>query len=229
MKQKKINGLINALPDYWIFISVACFCLILNGCALMRTTPAPRFYVLRTDSAVAIGRAGGGVPNPVNSAVFIGVGPVKIPEYHNRPQMVTQDKEKMIKFAQFDRWGESLNIGMERIIGEGLLGMLPGAQVVLYPWNQSIEVKYKVVIDIIRFDSELDKDLLLVAQWMVIDVQDSETLTIKRSEFRKSIIPQTYSGLAKTLSSACVSLSKEIAEELELILNEKKDVQKLKE
>lgn len=232
MKQKKINGLIKLLPNYGMFISIVCFCLFLNGCALMHTTPTSRFYVLRADDAVDLGRAeqaGGEVPNLVNSDVFIGVGPVKIPEYYNRPHMVTHDKEKIIKFAQFDRWGESLDIGMERVIGEGLSDIFPAAQVALYPWNQSIDVKYQVVVDILQFDSQLDKDMIFVAQWMIIDLKDSKTIIIKRSGFRKSIIPQTYSGLAKTLSSACVSLSKEIAEELEPILNEKKDVQKLKE
>ncbi|MBU1087916.1 MAG: PqiC family protein, partial [Candidatus Omnitrophica bacterium] len=82
---------------------------------------------------------------------------------------------------------------------------------------------------IIQLDSELDKDLLLVAQWTVIDTQDSKTIMIKRSEFRHPIIPQNYSGLVKTLSIACGSLSKEIADELEPILNAKKEAQKSKE
>jgi hypothetical protein len=150
----------------------------------------------------------------IASDVCIGVGPVKIPEYQDRPQMVTQDKEKMLTFAQFDRWGESLDSGVARLIAEDLTVMLPGAKFTLYPWNISIQVKYQVVIEIIQLDSELDKDLFLVAQWQVIDPQDSKTMIIKRSEFRQPIIPQNYSGLAKTLSTACASLSSEIAEAL---------------
>jgi len=205
-------------------ISVMCFALVLSGCALIPTTPTPRFYVLGTASENLVSKK-----INISSDALIGVGPVKIPEYQNRPQIVTQDKEKMIKFAQFDRWGESLDIGMERIIGENLLVMIPGAQFALYPWNQSLKVKYQVVVEIIQLDSELDKDLLLVAQWTVIDIQDSKTIMIKRSEFRHPVIPQNYSGLAKTLSIACATLSKEIAEELEPILNAKKDAQKSKE
>ena len=148
------------------------------------------------------------------SDVLIGVGPVKIPEYQNRPQIVTRDKEKMLQFAQFDRWGESLDLGVARLIEEDLTGMLPRAQLTLYPWNSAIPVKYQVIVEIVQLDSELDKDLFLAAQWLVIDAQNTKTLVIKRSEFRQPVMPRDYSGLAKTLSAACASLSGEIAEAL---------------
>ncbi|MFH1061924.1 MAG: PqiC family protein [Candidatus Omnitrophota bacterium] len=218
-----MKSLMALLRDYCMFISIAFFCLVLSGCALIPATPTPRFYVLTSSENLA------GKEMNISSDIFIGVGPIKIPEYQNRPQMVIQDKEKMIKFAQFDRWGESLDIGMERVIGEDLSGIIPEARIVLYPWNQSIEVKYQVVVEIIQLDSELDKDLFLAAQWMVIDTKDSKTIMLKRSEFRQPIIPHNYSGLAKTLSIACASLSKEIAGELEPILNAKTDVQNSKE
>jgi uncharacterized lipoprotein YmbA len=90
--------------------------------------------------------------------------------------------------------------------------MLPEAKFTLYPWNSSVPVKYQVVVEITQLDSNLDKDMFVVVQWLVIDVQNAKTLIIKRSEFRQSIVPQNYSGLVKTLSMACASLSSEIAE-----------------
>jgi len=149
----------------------------------------------------------------IASDMLIGVGPVKIPEYQDRPQIVTQGKEQL-KFAQFDRWGESLDLGVERLIAEDLTVMLPGAKFILYPWNLTIAVKYQVVVEIVQLDSELDKDLFFVAQWLIIDAQNTKTIIIRRSEFREPIKPQNYSGLAKTLSTVCASLSSEIAEAL---------------
>jgi uncharacterized lipoprotein YmbA len=195
--------------NYCAVMSGVCFALVLSGCISVPNSPTPRFYVL---SAVD----GDQVSKKINisSDVLIGVGPVKIPEYQDRPQIVTQGKEKMLTFAQFDRWGESLDLGVARLIGEDLTVMLPGAKFTLHPWNASLSVKYQVVVEIVQLDSELDRDLFLVAQWQVIDVQNTKTLIIKRSEFRQPIIPQNYSGLVKTLSTACASLSSEIAEAL---------------
>ena len=190
-------------------MGAACLALVLSGCMSVPNSPTPRFYMLQAADENQVSKK-----TNIASDVVIGVGPVKIPGYQDRPQIVTQDKEKMLKFAQFDRWGEPLDFGMKRLIGENLAVMLPEAKFTLYPWNSSVPVKYQVVVEIIQLDSKLDEDMFLVAQWLVIDVQNSKTMIIKRSEFRQSIIPQNYSGLVKTLSMACASLSSEIVEAL---------------
>ena len=193
-------------------MGVACLALVLSSCMSVPNSPTPRFYMLQAVDGNQVSKK-----TNIASDVVIGVGPVKIPEYQDRPQIVTQDKEKMLKFAQFDRWGEPLEIGMTRLIRENLAVMLPEAKFTLYPWNSSVPVKYQVVVEIVQLDSDLDKDLFIVAQWLVIDVQNTKTIIIKRSEFRQSITPQNYSGLVKTLSMACASLSGEIAEAIATI------------
>ena len=190
-------------------MSGVCLVFVLSGCISVQNSPTPRFYMLQAVYENQVSKK-----INIASDVFIGVGPVKIPEYQDRPQIVTQSKEKMLKFAQFDRWGESLDLGVARLIGEDLTAMLPGAKFTLYPWDSTIPVKYQVVVEIVQLDSELDKDLFLVAQWLVIDAQNMKTMIIKRSEFRQPITPHNYSGLAKTLSTACASLSSEIAQAL---------------
>ena len=190
-------------------ISCVCLVLVLSGCISVQKSPIPRFYVLNDIHENQVSKK-----IDIASNVLIGVGPIKIPEYQERPQIVTQGKENMLKFAQFDRWGESLDLGMARLIGEDLTVILPGAKFTLYPWNASMPVKYQVVVEIVKLDSDLDKDLFLVAQWLIRDAQNTKTMVIKRSEFRQPIMPQNYSGLAKTLSTVCASLSSEIAEAL---------------
>lgn len=205
MKQIRINGSINSPLSF----CGVCLVFVLSGCISVPNSPTPRFYVLEAIYENQVSKK-------INIAfdVFIGVGPVKIPEYQDRPQIVTRGREKMLNFAQFDRWGEPLDLGVARLIRENLMVMLPGAKISLYPWNPSVAVKYQVAVEIIQLDSELDKDLFLVSQWLVIDAQNAKTIIIKRSEFRQPIIPQNYSGLVKTLSTACASLSSEIAEAL---------------
>ncbi len=195
-------------------MSGVCLVLVLSGCISVQNSPTPRFYMLSAINESQISKR-----MDIASDVLIGVGPVKIPEYQDRPQIVTQGKDETLKFAQFDRWGESLDLGVERLIAEDLTVMLPGAKFTLYPWNLTIAVKYQVVVEIVQLDSELDKDLFLVAQWLVIDAQNTKTMIIKRSEFRQLIKPQNYSGLAKTLSTACATLSSEIAEALATLEN----------
>ena len=190
-------------------IIIVFLAMVLGGCISIPKSPTPRFYMLQAANERQVSNK-----TNITTDVIIGVGPVKIPEYLSRPQIVTRDREGMLTFAQFDRWGESLDLGMARVIEEDLTAMLPGAKMAAYPWNISIPIQYQVVVEIVQLDSELDKDLFVVAQWLVIDVLEAKTLIMKRSEFRQPIMPQNYAGLAGTLNTICASLSGDIAEAL---------------
>jgi len=192
---------------YGKVMACALLALIAGGCVSVPDSPNPKFYMLR-----AIDEGQVTQKFTVAANMIIGIGPVKIPEYLNRPQIVTRDKNNMLIFAQFDRWGESLDIGLGRLIRENLIVMLPGATLEMFPWGLDVPVKYQVFIDVVQLESELDKDMLFTVQWSIFDIDKKKMVIIKRSEFRPPVNPQNYSGLVKTLSAACVSLSSEIAE-----------------
>jgi len=154
------------------FNMMICLVLVSSGCISLPNSPispTPRFYML---SALNENR----VSKKINIApgVLIGVGPVKVPEYLNRPQMVTMNSQGVLKFDEFDRWGESLDQGLARLIREDLTRMLPAAKLTLYPWNPSMGVKYQVTIEVVQLDSQLDGDMHLVVQWVIIDTQLSK-------------------------------------------------------
>jgi len=187
--------------------------LALGGCIAISNSPSPRFYALQ-----AMDQSYAGEKFNIPSSVIIGIGPVKVPEYQNRPQIVTQDTNNLITFAQFDRWGEPLDLALLRLVSANLSVMLPGATLEPSPWNLDIPVKYQVIMDVVRLESRLDKDISFTAQWSVIDLENKKMVFTKRSEFSKPIEPHDYSGLAKTLGMECASLSGEIAKTLSSLI-----------
>ena len=172
-------------------------------------TSTPRFYMLHSIDKDQVGKKFNTTSN-----VVIEVGPVKIPEYQDRPQMVTINKAGTLTFAEFDRWGESLEHSLARLINEDFVVILPGASLQMFPSNLSIPIKYQVMVDVLQIDSELDKDIFFVAQWSLIDVENNKMVFTKRSELRQVINPHNYAGLAGTLSAVCGELSSEIAEKI---------------
>ncbi|MCX5706338.1 MAG: PqiC family protein [Candidatus Omnitrophica bacterium] len=194
---------------YYKIIAGIFLALLFSGCLSIPDSPNPRFYTL---SAIDESKVTQKFSLPADT--IIGLGPVKIPEYLNRPQIVAINKNKTLSFAQFDRWGEPLDPGLTRLIRQDLMLMLPGATLVTYPWRSAVPVKYQVTVDLVQLESELVKDLFFVCQWSIIDVGNNKMMIIKRSEFRQPIDPHTYSGLTEALSAACASLSNEIAQEL---------------
>ncbi|MCB9757959.1 MAG: membrane integrity-associated transporter subunit PqiC [Candidatus Omnitrophica bacterium] len=193
-----------------------CFSLFLSGCVSLSipTSPTPRYYAL---DAVSMDNK----EIDISSDLTIGIGPVEVLENLNRPQIVTTRQDKTLKIAQFDRWGEYLDIGVAQVVRDNLMKILPTAKITVYPWDSALAVKYQVTIEILQMDSDLGQDLLFVTQWMVRDRENGKTLLIKNSEFREPITPQSYSGLAKTLSKACASLSREIAQTLATLDSQK--------
>jgi len=185
------------------------FVSMLSGCLSVANSPAPRFYTLKTMDKGQVSETFN-----IEPGVIVEVGPIGIPEYQDRPQIVTVDKEGMLKFAQFDRWGESLDSAIGRLLTDDLSAMFPAASFQIFPCNFSIPLTYQVVVDAVQLDSRLDKDMLLVVQWSIIDVKNKRMLLTKRSEFRQPVKPHNYSGLSGALSAACASLSKEIAANL---------------
>ncbi len=199
--------------------AVTCGLLIfvLSGCISVGSSPNPRFYMLKHLGEDAVTQRFNIPPGKITV-----IGPVSIPQYLDRPQMVTQDDKGMMNIAQFDRWGESLDAEIARLIIENLNLMLPGGTFEVFPCNFAIPLNYQVIVGILQLDSNLKKDLLLVAQWSIIDADTRKMLFIKRTDLVQPINPHNYSGLADAFSKAVVSLSTEIAQNLSILANQPK-------
>lgn len=197
------------------------FCVILafllSGCISVNESINPRFYMLRPIDKNKEVQTFDIQPN-----VIVGVGPVKIPEYLDRPQIVTQDKSGMLRFAQFDRWGELLSSRLAQVITINLTKMLPGANFQTFPADFFMPLKYQLTFDVFQLESDLDKDLFLVVQWSIKDAYRKQVLFTKKSEFRRPINPHNYTGLTEALSVACGSLSAEIAQALSMQVKDDK-------
>jgi len=182
---------------------------VFSGCLSISNSPSPRFYTLRLINNVEESKK-----FDIASKVIIGIGPIEIPEYQNRPQIVTRNSDGRLIFAQFERWGEALDSAVARIILENLTVMLPQAEFQVFPCNFAIPLDYQVLVSVIQLESRLDKDIFLVAQWTVIDSKTKKMLLTKRSEIRQAVNPHNYSGLVLALSRTVTLLSGEIAENL---------------
>ncbi|MFA5271365.1 MAG: PqiC family protein [Candidatus Omnitrophota bacterium] len=189
---------------------IAIFVLILGGCVSVSNSPNARFYALHA------------IDNQASSqleakGLVIGVGPVKIPEYLNRPQIVNVNKDRTLSFSEFNRWAEAIDFALERIINENLAGTLNGATIEMFPWDRAVPVKYQVIANVIRLENEFNERLIFVVQWSIIDLEKKNAIVTKRSEFIQPINPHNYSGLANVLSEAGALLSSEIAQQINSI------------
>jgi len=191
------------------FLTVLCALLLtLSGCA---STPNSNFYLLESLS-------GSRVPEgmiPLDQSISIGLGPVTLPDYLDRPQIVTRTNRNGVRLAEFDRWAEPLSGNVARTLAEDLIALLHNDSVVPYPWPGSIGVTYQVLVDVVRFDGVLGEKAWLDAQWSVRDKRGKNVLMLKRSTFVEPTSGPSYGALVAAQSRALENLSREIATALQ--------------
>ena len=200
--------MIHATSVWRIIKPLVFLLLLLPGCISVSSSPSPRFYALQpmkeTGNAALPGA--GGLGNAV-----VGTGPVTLPEYYNRPQIVTNNSDDTVTFAQFDRWAEPLNKALAGAISQNLSILLPKTNIEVFPWHSVIPVRYQVIMKIILLDCRLSGEALLRIQWSILDAQKTKIVFSTRSDYRSPVKPHNYAGLVQAISGVCESVSRGIA------------------
>ncbi len=178
------------------------------GCA---SSPPARFYLLSPISNGAEDQYFAGTPSCFN----IGVGPVRLPEYANRPQIVTRTSQTELSRAQFDLWAEPLPDTFSRVIAKNLTRLVCTNRIYIFPWDATVKPDYLVRANVMEMKGSLDDKAYLEIQWSIWGVMEGRELFQKRSTYSETVIDGTYEGLVQTYSNMIGQLSHDIAKALE--------------
>ena len=170
-----------------------------------------RLYTLSAASELA----GDGIGD-----LAVGVGPITLPQYLDRPQIVTRVGANRLEVAQFDRWAEPLSATVPRVITENIGAELGTERVYVLPRRRRSQIDFAVEIEFIRFESTSEGDALLVARWELFSSGDDAPLFEDKAEIRYPVSqPGDYGLIAAGLSNALAELSGEIAQEIGRLLS----------
>lgn len=185
---------------------------IITGCA---STEPSRFYLLSSISDGSGSNKPSGAP-----CVSLIVGPVRLPEYTNRPQIVTRSSQNELYRAQFDLWAEPLSDTFSRVFAENISRLICTKNVSLFLWNSSATVDYRVIIDVMKMDGTLGKEAVLEAWWTISSGRESKVLISKQSKIVEPVKNQSYEAFVRALSSAVETLSRDIAQDISKLAKE---------
>ncbi len=133
------------------------FLLLVAGCA---SSPSVRYYALSPLPAKDFTPAGD---------LLVGLGPLTLPEYLHRPQIVKRGRGNELQIDDFHRWGEDLEDSVPRTVAANLSSLLEGASVVELPTIAVVRPNYRVVGSIDQFDVNAQDEAVLIVQWSVSD------------------------------------------------------------
>jgi len=198
------------------FILLLLVILLLPGC-FGGGGPATRFYLL--SSIPEEGRRSA-VPD---RALAIGVGPVRFPDYLDRPEIATGSNPNQLKLSEFHQWAEPLKNNFNRVLGENLALSIPTDSIVSFPWDQSTHIDYQVKLDVTRFLVDEQDNATLIARWRIVDWKEKKTVTFRKSDIQVPVDGSGYEAIAAAQSRTLAKLSEEIAGAIRLAAKSKAD------
>jgi uncharacterized lipoprotein YmbA len=163
-------------------------------------------YVLTASSLPAASNSGRSA-----HGVAVGVGPVELPRYVDRPQIVTGESDNEVQQATFEQWAEPLETNFTRVLAENLSQLLATERVAVFPWKGPVPLDYQVVVEVTRFLGTPNGSVSLVALWRVLGKDGKETLVSRQSRVTEATGSAEYSALAAAMSRTVAALSRDIA------------------
>ncbi len=151
-------------------------------------------------------------PNAGTEGPAIGVGPISLPKYLDRPQIVTRSSPNKLELAEFDKWAESLDNILSRAMADNLGVLLETDRVVVLPRRRNLPLDYQVEVNITRFDTTTAGETQLTARWILFG-KDSKTPLVSRESVvaTRTETPDDFEAIVASMSRAVENLSREIA------------------
>jgi uncharacterized lipoprotein YmbA len=164
---------------------------LVTGCA---SSPPVRFYVVTPLAGPApAARAPG--PGVVVAAV-------RLPEYLERPQLVTRSGDNRLQLEELHQWGGNLAKDLTRVMAENLSLLLASDAVVAAPHTLRMRPDYRVEIEVLRFERAGDARVHLAAKWWLQRGSDGTPLASPTTTLASEPLPE---GASAELTVAAMS------------------------
>ncbi|MDJ0950420.1 MAG: PqiC family protein [Alphaproteobacteria bacterium] len=208
-----MRGGVNALAVATVVAAVA----ILGACG---ESPPSRFYTLTSLGDVKAAAT----PSPETAKLAIGVGPIDLPEYVDRPEVVVRVASNKVDVLDFDKWTGSLGDRVTFVLAENLSILLGTEQIAFSPVRRGVPIDYQVSAEVIRFDRDTDGNVYLVALWSLFGEDGDFLIMTRKTRISKPVTDgppvadqppgPDVNATAKAMSEALADWSREIAAEI---------------
>lgn len=180
----------------------------LAGCSSL-LEPRPdlsRFYVLTPQPV-----AGQVSPASTGARLSLGLGPITMPSYLDREQIVTRIGPNELRLSENDRWAEPLQSNFAHVLAQDLTLRLGAARIQPFPWYAATPIDYQVEVAVHRFETDASGRGELIAHWTIIDGHNKNLLDSGDTTLAQSGAPGDTVANVAALSQTVAALSDQIA------------------
>jgi uncharacterized lipoprotein YmbA len=190
------------------FVAAVCSALILSGC-LTGKQPVTRFYVLDPMPAGVSVLDGA----PTDPPLSVDIAALRLPQYLQRPQIVTRTASNELRLDEYHQWGGNLAKNMMRVTARNLARLLNTARITVFSRRPPEPPDIRVEIDVLQFERGSDSRVALSAQWRLLSAKDGKPVVARISDLYSEPVngESSMQNMVGVMSELMAQLSGEIA------------------
>ena len=149
----------------------------------------------------------------------LAVGPIELPDYVDRPQIVTRTGTSELVIAEFDRWGGSLENQISDSLVATLQSRLATRQVAVFPWRSNAPSRatpYRLAVSVSRFDGVLGQSVVLQARWTLTSLNGGkeESLAVNEAVVTEQIAGSDYEAFVAAMQRALLRFGQQMGDSI---------------
>ena len=190
----------NSVSRLTFVLAAAGLALCLGGCG-----GAPdQYFRLGTDGPAPVGSAG----------LAVGVGPVTLPAYLDRGEVVFMSGANEVQIPAKVHWAGTLSDNVTRALATDLGRQIGSSNVLPYPWGANVKLRYQVSVDVRQFHAVSGGEAVLDAAWRIQTPEDGQVLHRQNVSLHERIVGDGYEPVITAESRLVERLAETIGRSL---------------
>jgi len=169
----------------------------------------PHFYTLSPPAG-----ASAGAPLAARPELGLAVGPLDLPRYLDRPEVVTRSGSYGLLVWPEHRWGGSLANDILRVVADDLGELLGTSRIAVYPNEPTFAFDVRVGIDLLEFEGVPGGSVRLRARWSLAGI-DGHALALGETRTEQTAASPAIEDLVGAQNAALGVMTREIAERIQ--------------
>ena len=192
-------------PSPRLAVMLALCAFLAAACAT--PSAAMRYYLLTPVDA-------SGVPDDRLGDRTVIVGPLQLPGYLDRPQLMVRLPDGELALRELDRWAEPLDAVLVRTLADNLVRRTGSQRIVTFPTAGRVAADQRIIGRVIRFEADATGLAVLRVQWSINDDGGRPLLPVRIGEYRSQAAGDGSAALVAALSEVLGQFAAELAAEL---------------
>ncbi len=163
-----------------------------------------KYYQLTSDGAAPTGTSG----------LSVGVGPVSLPGYMDRAELVFQSGPNEFQVPSDAHWTGGLKENVSRVLATNLGRRLHSGNVLAFPWNPGAKLRYQIAVDVSQFHAISGQGAVLEVSWRVLNSDGSNTIRRGNGAFHAPIVGDGYGAVVAAENNLLGQLADSMAASL---------------